>query len=245
MADLRTVAGPEHAAFLLLHILLLATWLGVDLGMFTASFFLRNPRYPIAERLMLGRLAAILDMGPRASLLLVYPSGAWLAWAGGWGFREPIGPFSPGLQLAGITLLFLAWEALVWVQFAGHRKVLAGSAGPSWERFLAAYRRWDLGARFLLCGLLVLDGALGIAGVGAIARRWLAWKVLIFGLIVALGIAIRLAADAWPARIREIVDHGSTPAREAALDRAMRRAYPFVLALYGLLVAASLVGIVK
>lgn len=245
MPELRTVASPEHAAFLFLHILLLVTWLGVDLGMFAASFFLRNPRYPIGERLMLGRLAAILDMGPRASLLLVYPSGAWLAWAGGWGFREPIGPLGPTAQLALVTLSFLAWEALVWVQFAGHRRVLAGSAGPAWERYLAAYRRWDLRARYLLAALLILDGALGLIGRGAIAHAWLAWKILLFGLVVVMGIAIRLAADAWPALIREIVDHGSTPAREAALRRAMLRATPFVVALYALLLAISLAGILK
>jgi hypothetical protein len=245
MPELRAAASPEHAAFLFLHLLLLVTWLGVDLGMFAASFFLRNPRYPIGERLMLARLAAILDMGPRASLLLVYPSGAWLAWAGGWGFRDAVGPLAPTAQLALVTLPFLAWEALVWVQFAGHRRVLAGAAGPSWERFLPAYRRWDLRARFVLAALLLIDGALGLAGRGMIAHAWLAWKVLFFGLVVVLGIAIRLTADAWPALIREIVDRGSTPAREAALRRAMRRATPFVIALYALLLAISLAGIVK
>ncbi len=245
MADIRIVASPEHAAFLYLHILLLVTWLGVDLGMFTASFFLRDSRYPIQERLMLSRLAAILDMGPRASLLLMYPTGVWLAWAGGWGFLKTIGPFSPIAQLVLITLPFLAWEALVWVQFAGHRKVLSGSASPAWERYLFTYRRWDLYARYALGAFLILDGALGLGGRGMITKPWLAWKVLLFGLIVFMGVGIRWAADAWPALIRDIVDNGSTPEREAALNRAMCRAYPFVIALYGLLLAVGLIGIVK
>jgi hypothetical protein len=245
MADIRIVSGPEHAAFLLLHILLLVTWLGVDLGMFTASFFLRNPRYPIRERLMLGKLAGILDMGPRASLLLMYPSGAWLAWAGGWGFQKAVGPLGPIAQLALITIVFAVWEALVWVQFAGHRRLLAGRQSQAWERYLGGFRRFDLRARFALAAFLVADGALGAAGRGFIDKPWIGWKVLLFGVVVLLGVGIRWAADAWPALIRDIVVKGSTPEREASLNRAMRRAYPFVLALYGLLLAISLLGIIK
>jgi hypothetical protein len=197
------------------------------------------------ERLMLGKLAGILDMGPRASLLLIYPTGAWLAWAGGWGIQKALGPLSPLAQLVLITLPFLAWEALVWVQFAGHRRVLAGTAGPAWERYLQSYRRWDLRARWLLGAILIADGALALAGRGLIDKPWLAWKVLLFGLIVYMGVGIRWAADAWPALIRDIVDHGTSPAREAALNRAMLRAYPFVLTLYALLLTITLIGIIK
>jgi hypothetical protein len=73
----------------------------------------------------------------------------------------------------------------------------------------------------------------------------LGWKVLLFGLIVFQGIGIRWAADAWPALIRDIVEHGSTPEREAALNRAMLRAYPFVLILWALILVIAFIGIIK
>ena len=245
MESLHTVANPAHAVFLFFHILLLVTWLGVDLGVFISSFFLRNPKYPINERLMIGRIAGILDMGPRASLLLVYPTGAWLAWIGGWGFTKPFGPFSPVIQLVLISFIFLIWEILVWIQFWGHRQVLNGQAGQNLEAFLTRYRRYDIYARWALAAALIVDGILGILGRGFIEQPWLGWKVFLFGLIVVQGIAIRWAADAWPSLIRDIVDNGSTPEREAALNQAMLRAYPFVLIIYGLILTISMIGILK
>ncbi len=245
MTDLRLVAGWPHASFLFLHILLMVTWLGVDVGVFAASFLLRNPKYPIAQRLLVGRLAGWLDMGPRASLLLMYPTGAWLAWAGGWGFRQPLGPLSPPAQLMLISLVFLLWEGCVWVQFWGHRRMLAGRAAVGIENFLLRYRRWDIAARWVLAAILIADGLSGILGRGFILQSWLGWKVLLFGLIVLQGIGIRWAADAWPALIRDIVDNGSTPQREAALNRAMLRAYPFVATLWLLILGTALIGIVK
>jgi len=245
MESLRIVANPAHAIILFCHIILLVTWLGVDLGVFISSFFLRNPKYPINERLMVGRIAGILDMGPRASLLLVYPTGAWLAWIGGWGFTEPVGPFNPLAQLVLISSIFLVWEILVWIQFWGHRQILNGQTSQTLEAFLTRYRRYDIYARWILATLLIGDGILGILGHGFIDQPWLGWKVLLFGMIVVQGIAIRWAADAWPALIRDIVDHGSTPRREAALNQAMRRAYPFVVVIYTLILAISMIGILK
>ena len=245
METLHTVANPTHAVILFLHIILLVTWLGVDLGVFISSFFLRNPKYPINERLMIGRIAGILDMGPRASLLLVYPTGAWLAWIGEWGFTKPLGPLSPVTQLVLISFIFLIWEIMVWIQFWGHRKVLNGRASQKLEDFLTRYRRYDIYARWVLAAALIVDGILGILGQGFIDQPWLGWKVFLFGLIVVQGIAIRWAADAWPSLIRDIVDNGSTPAREAALNQAMRRAYPFVLIIYGLILTISMIGILK
>lgn len=245
MTDIHMVTGIPHAVILFLHLILMVAWLGIDVGVFCASFFLRNPKYPIEQRLMIGRLAGLLDMGPRASLLLMYPTGAWLAWAGGWGFRHSLGPFSPIMMLMGVSIVFVVWEVGVWIQFWGHRRVLAGAAGTRLEKFLHQYRRWDIYARWLLAALLVLDGFLGILGKGFILQPWLGWKVLLFGLIVFQGIGIRWAADAWPALIREIVDNGSTPQREAALNSAMLRAYPFVLILWCLILMIAFIGVLK
>ena len=245
MYELHVVAGWHHALLLFFHIMLLVAWLGVDAGVFVASFFLRNPRYPIAERLMLGKLASILDMGPRASLLLMYPAGAWLAWSGGWGFKHTVGPFSPLMQLSLLTLLFLVWEVCVWVQFWGHRKIMAGEATEQLKKFLHHYRRWDIYARWVLAALLIIDGGLALGGRGYIEQTWLGWKVLLFGLVVLQGVGIRYVADAWPALIQDIVQHGSTARREAALNRALLRAYPFVLAIWGLILVISLIGIIK
>lgn len=245
MYELRVVAGADHAVFVVIHILLVVAWLGMDIGVFSSTFMVRNPKYPIRERLMLGRLASFLDMGPRTSLLLMYPVGAWLAWSGGWGFKQAIGPFSPIAQLVLISMVFLVWEIGIWWQYLSHRKILAGQGNERLERWLTLYRRWDIYARVLLGGLLVIDGILGLFGSGFIEKTWLGWKVLLFGLIVWQGVGIRWAADKFPALIKDIVDNGSTPEREAALNSALLKAYPFVLTLWSLIIVITIIGVVK
>lgn len=245
MYELRVVAGPEHAFFVIIHILLVVAWLGIDVGVFCSSFFQRNSKYPIQQRLLIARVASILDMGPKASLVLMYPSGAWLAWSGGWGFEHAIGPFSPVAQLVLITLIFMIWEVCVWIQFWGHGRILSGAAGGRLRRFLDVYGRWDICARWIFGGLLILEGILALIGRGFIEHNWLGWKILLFGLIVYQGLGIRWASNAWPALIRDIVDNGSTPEREAALSKATLRAYPFVLVLWGLILVITILGVLK
>lgn len=243
--ELRTIMGADHALFLTLHIFLIVTWVGMDIGVFTSSFFIRNPSFSIEQRLIAGKIGRILDMGPRTSILLMYPVGAWLTWAGGWGFDHYIGPFSPVVQLVLITLFFLAWEFGIWWQFVTHGRVVAGRAGPRTESAVHRFRRYDIYARWVLGALLIVDGALAFWDVGFIAFPWLGWKILLFGVVVWQGIGIRYMADAFPALIQDIVVNGSTPEREAALRSAMVRSYPFVLTLWGLVVVISVLGVVK
>ena len=40
MTDVHVVTGLAHAGLLFVHLLLMAAWIGIDVGVFCASFFL-------------------------------------------------------------------------------------------------------------------------------------------------------------------------------------------------------------
>ncbi len=243
--ELRTIAGPSHAVFLTFHIFLIVTWVGMDIGVFASSFFIRNPAYSIEQRMIAGKLGSILDMGPRSSLMVMYPVGAWLTWAGGWGFDHAIGPFTPVVQLLLISAFFLVWECAIWWQFVMHGRAVAGTLTERKEHLVHTFRKYDIYARWVLGALLIVDGGLAFFDAGFIVQQWLGAKVVIFGIIVWMGIGIRYMADAFPALIADIVKNGSTNENETALRNAMVRAYPFVLVLWALVVVISVLGIVK
>lgn len=236
---------PAYVALLTLHILLIVAWLGMDIGTFTNSLFVRKASIDPLARVELTKPARILDMGPRTSLLLMYPVGAWLAYVADWGFDINIGPLTPPVILTLITLFFLCWLVVIWWQYAAHGRLAAGTASESLTRRLHLVSRWDLYARVGLAAALVIDGATALLGVGLIDEPWLAWKIVLFGMTVLMGVGIRLMAEDYPVLIRDIVTNGSTPERERALSRGLLKGYVFVWILWALIVAISAIAVAK
>ena len=98
----------------LLHILSMATWLGVDLGVFLCSRLARNRSLSAEARTQFVKLLGILDLGPRISLLATIPLGLSLTHLQGWGL--------PGVGAGWLWLLFLftaGWAGLVVRQHHG------------------------------------------------------------------------------------------------------------------------------
>jgi hypothetical protein len=233
-----------YALLLTAHVLLLVFWLGTDIGVFLGSFRLKDPRLSLEARLEIGRLTALLDMGPRTGVILSIPTGLALAYFGDWGRRD-LALLTP-LALAVVTVLSLVWLTMAWRFFALQQAKARGrELTPGEGRFLRLWRRVDLWWRMVL--------AVGIAGVtlaalvgrGLFGVGWLDWKVAAFGFIVACGIAIRLAADDLPIALGEISRRGSTPERERRLAGALNRAYPWVLAIYLTLVVMAYLSFAK
>jgi hypothetical protein len=79
------VTGTE--ALLVVHILLLVAWLGVDVGVFYTSFVLRREGLATETRRQVRRIMVTLDVSPRISLILMIPVGLGLAYLTGLGFR--------------------------------------------------------------------------------------------------------------------------------------------------------------
>jgi hypothetical protein len=220
------------------HVLLIVTWLGMDIGVFVSSFWIRNQHLSPETRVQIGRLAGLLDMGPRSSLILIFGVGVLLSLNGGY-LATSSSATTP--IVIGIGAACLAWLWAVWQQyFAVH--ALAAGHSPGWRAFfMTGFRPIDLVLRIGLAGVLILAAILS----PLTTARWLNWKLALFGVVILAGVGIRLVADQFPIALGEIGRLGSSPEREARLNRALLRAYPFVLGLWALLVIMIGLAVVR
>ena len=157
-----------------LHVLLFVYWLGADLGVFICSTVGRSQNLTDDQRRGLREAGELIDMAPRTCLVLMVPVGLTLAV----NFGSPI---RGAPVLTAIWLASLAWLWLVWQVHLQHNSPIGR-------------RLWqiDFGVRGLVMAGFVGFGAWCLATGGPIAGRWLAAKILLFGLIILCGIAVRI-----------------------------------------------------
>lgn len=214
-----------------LHILSIATWLGVDLGVFTCAWLARNRTLSAEARGQFLKLLGALDLGPRVSMIATFPLGLTLAHLG-WGVAPKYG----AVVGWAIALLCVGWAWLVIRQHHGL------------GRFARTYARVDTGVRVVLVTALVGSAVVSFfAGpsAGPIGPLWLRWKVLLFGVTIACGLVIR-----WQMRSAGQV-FGATLSDDAPtgafddLDRMIRSLYAPVFAIWAILVACVFLAVAK
>jgi hypothetical protein len=229
------------------HVLFIVSWVGIDVGLFASSFWIRNPKYSIETRLQMGRLGGLLDMGPRSSMILILAAGTLLLYYGPWGFGG-----LPVVAVWALVALFALWLWAVWQQFFTNHAILAGH-DVGWRMFFVrGFRTFDLYLRGALATAFIVGGALGASGMlqqllGAQnpIAGWLNLKFVLFGLVIAAGIGIRFVSDDFVPALGAIARNGSTPELEARLSTALRRAYPWVIGLWTLIVIITIVAETK
>jgi hypothetical protein len=214
-----------YAILVWVHILLFVFWLGADLGVYIAAIWAKNPALSFAERAILLRIAAAVDLAPRLAFVLMMPVGLTLARRMG----LPIGPPA----LLAIWLLALAWLAGVLTLFRAH--------GSRLGRILARAQS----------GLLLIGGfgfggwGIALLADGTIVPAWLAGKITLFGVIFFLAIGIDLAFGPMSQAFGRLAQEGSTPSVERAIRRPINKTLVIVTALYLVLLAISFLGTVK
>lgn len=210
------------ALLTLLHLCIAIYWLGGDLGAFYGSTFMTDPKRTVPERMMALKILNNIDMAPRTALILAFPTGLTLAWAKGW------------LQLPTSVMLianiaFVAWLALAWAVHLAHGKN-------------EGIRRVDIAIRYIA---LIGMGGTGIAALtGAIELPlFIALKLIILATCVALGLVVRRQLVPLFGAIRTMATTGPTPESDATIAAVNGRARISVLTIWGLVLAASFLGI--
>jgi hypothetical protein len=212
-----------------LHLLLLVVWLGGDIGVFLlGQHFRRRHDYSLETRLVLLKLLVALDMAPRSAWALMVPSSLLVLKFGPWWPDLPDWLLWPGLAIG------FAWLALVWIGRLREGTAMARAAGMA-EGLL----------RWLLAGFYLALGAQSLRNGGIPLEGFLAVKAILFGLIFVAAILIDIAFKPVGRQLQALIAEGSSDATEVPLRRTMDRTRVFVLAVYGLLLATSFVGVVK
>lgn len=213
--------------WILTHILVMAFWIGGDMGAYySASLFVRT-EYSPETRAALARVMQGVDMFPRLSMVLIVPTGTTLA------ARTGLSPID-GWWLAPIWVLSVAWFFLVWNV---HRPT-----APEWGKKLHGL---DSGVNWVL---LVLFGAAAIASFATqepFAETWLALKVLFYTFTIFILIAVNFLLKPFVPAFGRLLTEGSSPEVESVIKGTMDKAKPFIWAIWAVVIINTVLGLFK
>lgn len=222
-----------HSFAIFLHILLFTYWLGSDLGVFYSSKYVVNPDVSPAGRATAMKIMHLVDLAPRICLILMLPSGVTLMAASDFG-RD----------------LFYGWPlALTWIGCLTWLAIMLIAFFKTPERHAALAHKLDWIVRVTI--------TLGLVGTALYALivsepfgvqtnpKWLAAKVLAYALSIFCGIMIRVCLRPFGPAFSQLMTSGSSPEVEAGIGGAMRRAVPWVYAIWFLVLLAAFLGVVK
>jgi hypothetical protein len=207
------------------HVWMMGYWIGSDLVVNALTFYTaRSTALPGAERRRQWDFLMDVDQHPRNALILSVPLGFTLAaWS--------------GLVSSGVVVLWvlsLLWFGYMWLTHWQRH----GERGKA----LAA---WDWYSRYVLIVACVVSGVWSLLGSGPFATAWLAWKVILFGGVMACGIVIRhyirVSYQAWP----RIWADQKQPGDDRLVLDAMRRGTHALWVLWTLLVIIGYLGAAK
>jgi len=210
------------ALITLLHVLVLAYWLGGDVGAFYSAGFVIDPKRTVEERRFALGIVNNVDLAPRFSMIAALPTGLALANAKGW---LPIGALGVGIAfvLAGV------WAWLAWQIHIKH--------GPAADPF----KRVDLAIRWVLVVGLLAMLVVAALNLGPVPL-FLGLKCALLATTILLGLKVRAQmADFGPAFVTMITT-GPTDDTDAQMARSLGGARPTVMMIWACLILAGLLG---
>jgi len=213
----------EIAYLKLAHVAGLVYWLGTDLGVWYASYFAADRDLPVRTRIVVFRILFALDLAPRVCMTLMLPLGVHLAW------RLHLLPLEGG-AIAILWTACLMWLAMVLF--------LHFSAPGAAKRLLT---RIDFYVRVLLILCLLGYAGASLAGAGGSRVPWLTSKLLIYALMVACGLMVRVRLKPFGAAYGRLLTDAASDQDHTDISHSIRASRPFVLAIWlGLLTSTAL-----
>jgi hypothetical protein len=215
----------EYLLLKLLHIIAFVYWLGGDLGTFLASREVVNRDLSPESRHTALKIMLACDMGPKLAMPLILPLGLQLALLGG-----VIGLPAWIMSLAWIACLY--WFGVVLILYLNEGKP-----------FTARLSQLDFYFRILIVLLLIGYAGGALLNGTWINADWAAWKLLVFGAMVACGIGIRINLKPFIPAFTAMMANGANEATDAAMENSIRRCRPFVWCIWGGLFLNAALGV--
>lgn len=197
----------ELAILRWLHIIAMVYWLGGEWGVFQTSYKVVNPALPIDERARHMDTAYRIDILARTGIISLLPLGLHMGYL--WGV-QPLG----GHWLVLMWLVWAVWMAITWGAFSWR--------GTPRGELLSTIEDWT---RYLLIPTLLFVSISSLMGHGPFSAEqgqlWYSAKVLTFGLLLIIGVILRLIMHEWR-KLFPVLAQGPNPAAEAKLKSSIR-----------------------
>ena len=150
---------------------------------------------------------------------------------------------APGRSSLGRILNYLSFNisSLVAGLLSGRQDVIFAISPPltiGISAWLLSLIKIGIFTSFMATGSAALVGVDGLWN-----NDYIAWKAILFACITAAGQWIEYGFRDFVPAFGDLIANGETPERHQRFDRAVRGAYPPVLTLYALVVAAAILGI--
>ncbi|MGN2637827.1 hypothetical protein ACTD5D_16850 [Nocardia takedensis] len=225
-----------HGWWIILHLTLFVFWLGGDLGVFYSSRFVIDPAQSAEARVAALRIMSGLDLAPKICLVLFLPSGVTLM------ALDPHGARVFGLDP------FTWWTVAATWLFALGWLFLAVTAHRTHGRFPMVVRV-DLGIRWAVVLALTVGGIYTVTAsepFGVTTEpRWLGAKILLYAAAIAAGLGIRRTLRPFGSAFHTLTTTGSTAEVERTITRAVDGCLPYVWTIWGSVLAAAALGVLK
>lgn len=213
-----------------LHIIAMVYWLGGEWGVFQTSYKVVNPALTIEERARHMDTAYRIDIMARTGIISLLPLGLHM------GYLWNVQPYG-GAWLTAMWLVWASWMALTWGAFANRGKPIA--------KRLSDIEDWT---RYILIPALLLASLSSLMGHGPFhaeeGQRWFAAKLLTYGLLLVLGVGLRLIMHEWRA-LFPLLAAGPHPEAEVKLKRSIGLGRSIAYAYWAGIAATAFFGAVK
>ncbi len=214
-----------HALLRYLHVVLLVFWLGPDVAIIIAGTYAADTRLNAAQRAGAARMARYYSLMPQVCMSLMLTVGGILT--------EQVGVVHPWWQMAAIVLLGPVWLTLTLLAYFG-----SGGAGA-----LAA--RLERGLRIALIPGIPVSVSYAIVTGRLVEAPYVASKLLLFALVLALGLLASRALAPFHAGVKQLAAHGAADALDQAMAISFARGRRLVVATWAALLLAALIGVVQ
>lgn len=213
--------------FIFIHVLLMAFWLGADMGTYYAAILILNRDYTPPQRAVLARVLQGVDMFPRVAMTLVVPTGMTIAYNRGW---APVGV--PALIV--IWIVSLAWTWLVWNV---HRPT-----APAWGKKLQRVEDiWN----YVLLAIVVVALIVSLSSGELFPENWLRLKIALYGLTIVILIVVNFMFKPFGPAFGRLMTEGPTPEIEDTIARLINRGKPWIWSIWAIVVLNTALALFK
>jgi hypothetical protein len=190
-----------------LHIVAMVYWLGGEWGVFQTSYKVVNPALSLEERGRHMATAYRIDIMARTGIISLLPLGLHMGFIYG---LQPLG----GPWIIGMWVVWAVWMAITWGAFANRSNALG--------KTLTTVEDWT---RYLLIPTLIGVSLSSLAGYGPLeageGQKWYAAKMLTYGLMLVIGVILRLIMHEWRAMF-PVLAAGPNPDVERKLKSSIQ-----------------------